>query len=243
VHRSTGPLVASPACAMWGRRNFASAMATLAGAFIACGGSSGGSTGSGPDASTADAPPPPNCEESGSSDAQPTDASADTATAAGDSGGDGSASCLGSVTFHIAAGTRATYCGQGPCGADFVTVLNASGQMLKIRELSSHPCSRSGHSSGPPVSQISIATHCSSNRGPFRATRSGVPSNGRDGAIARLRRTLPNTRCVKPPTAIPRCWTSGGSNLGDYQTRQYARPRFARAISECCERFRLADRG
>jgi hypothetical protein len=85
-------------------------------------------------------PPPPNCAESGSSDAQPADASADI-TAAGDSSGDGSASCLGSVTFHIAAGTSATYCGQGPCSTDFVTVLNSSGQTLKIKELSSNPCS------------------------------------------------------------------------------------------------------
>jgi hypothetical protein len=99
--------------------------------------------------------PPQSCGEASSSGAPAADSAANT----GDSGGDGSTSCLGSVTFHVVPGAKAFYCmldGCAAAGADdvvqVVTVLNAAGQPLPIAPFDASLCSFLSCSTCEPLS-------------------------------------------------------------------------------------------
>ena len=101
------------------------------GSLLDASGAEGGAEGSLADGCS----PPQSCGEASASDAP----AADSAAGMGDSGADGSTSCLGSVTFHVVPGAMAFYCRLDGCGApggddvvQVVTVLDAAGQPLAI---------------------------------------------------------------------------------------------------------------
>jgi hypothetical protein len=213
-------------------------MATLAGAFIACGGS--GTAGSGPDASALDTsgddgaavdtathgdsgcPPPSSCGDSGGNDAPAADtaidAGADRSTTAGDSGGDSSASCLGSVTFHVVPGTHASYCGPQPCSTlDLVSVLGAQGQTLKIAELASKPCPVTDCSSCLPAG-LGANAGCTCDGGTVPMPRGGIDLTW-SGTI-----WAPAGTCSQPWANSIACDLQGCARAGQYTAHVCALP-------------------